>query len=148
MSLTVKDAASDDRVLATRLLDGEHTPYHLEDAAQRAALLAKLVDGTMKVISSLSADQDPIFDHTNGTKTTVTTSAAILTPPTGCKFARFASNVDCFIRTDNAAAADDAAAIALYAGQPEIFPVTPGVAVRAFAASSAVIRATPMKARP
>ena len=182
MTLSVKDSEGDDRLLATRLLDNEHTPYHLEDAAQRTALLAKLdatdarlvigekadaawtsgagsviailkavfgrlADGTAKVVASLSADQDPVFDHAAGTKTTVTTSATILTPPAGCKFARFSSNVDCFIRTDGSAAADDAASVPLYAGQPEVLPVTAAVIVKGFAASSAVIRAMPLKAR-
>jgi hypothetical protein len=182
MTLSVKDSEGDDRLLATRYLDGEHTPFHMEDAAQRAVLLAKLdetnaravigekadtawtsgagsviavlkaifgrlADGTAKVVASLSADQDPVFDHAAGTKTTVTASATILTPPAGCKFARFSSNVDCFIRTDNTTAADDAASVPLYAGQPEVLPVTPGVIVKAFAASSAVVRAMPLKAR-
>jgi len=145
--LSVKDSEGDDRKLATRLLDDEHTPYHLEDAAQRAALLAKLVDGTMKVIATLSADQDPVFDHANATKTSVTTSAVVLDPPTNCKFARVSSNVDCFVRTDGQPAADAAGSIPIVAGQPEVIPVVAGVDVTAFAASTAVVRVTPLKAR-
>lgn len=94
-----------------------------------------------------STDQDPIFDHANGEKATVTASAVVFTPPAGCKFARFDATVDTFIRTDNQAAADDGKAIRLIAGQPEILPVTATVAVRAYAASSSILRITPMKVR-
>lgn len=94
-----------------------------------------------------STDQDPIFDHANGEKATVTTSAVVFTPPAGCKFARFDATVDTFIRTDDQPAADDGDAIRLIAGQPEILPVTAAVAVRAYAASSSTLRITPMKVR-
>jgi len=104
-----------------------------------------LLAGTLT--AAPSTDQDPIFDHANGTSATVTTSATVFTPPAGCKFARFDATVDTFIRTDNTAAADDGKAIRLIAGQPEILPVTAGVAVRAYAASSSTLRITPMKVR-
>lgn len=99
------------------------------------------------VVAAPSVDQDPIFDHTNGTKTTVTTSATVLTPPAGCKYARIATDVDCFIRTDGSAAADAAGSIRLIANQPETIPVVAAVAVTAYAASSAVVRVTPLKVR-
>lgn len=97
--------------------------------------------------TSPSADQDPILDHANGVKVTVTASAVVFTPPAGCKFARFVTDVDTFIRTDDTAAADDAGATLLLAGQSEILPVTPALPVRAYCASSAVLRITPFKVR-
>lgn len=95
----------------------------------------------------LSPDQDPVLDHTNGVKVTVTTSAVVFTPPAGCKFARFSCDVDTFIRTDDAVAADNAAAVRLYAGPPEILPVKEGVPVRGYCPTSAVLRITPLKVR-
>lgn len=41
-SITVRDAAGDPKALMTDLAAGVHTPVHLEDATQRAALLAPL----------------------------------------------------------------------------------------------------------
>lgn len=126
-----------------------------------ASILAKLssdpaTDTKLEAVRALlagtltarpSTDQDPIYDHANGEKATVTTSAAVFTPPVGCKFARFDATLDTFIRTDDAAAADDGEAIRLIGGQPEILPVVAGVAVQAYAASSSVLRITPMKVR-
>lgn len=94
------------------------------------------------------AAQDPILDHANGVKVTVTASAEVFTPPAGCFFARFSTDVDTFVRTDDTAAADDSDAYHLLALQPEILPVTPGVDVRAYCATSAVLRIIPYKARP
>lgn len=126
-----------------------------------ASILAKLssdpaTDTKLEAVRALlagtltarpSTDQDPIYDHANGEKATVTTSAVVFTPPAGCKFARFDATVDTFIRTDDQPAADDGDAIRLIAGQPEILPVTATVAVRAYAASSSTLRITPMKVR-
>jgi len=126
-----------------------------------ADILAKLIaapatDAKLEAVRALlagtltaapSTDQDPIFDHANGTSAAVTASAVVFTPPAGCKFARFDATVDTFIRTDNQVAADDGKAIRLIAGQPEILPVTAGTAVRAYAASASTLRITPMKVR-
>lgn len=102
---------------------------------------------TNAVVASPSAAQDPILDHANGEKETVSTSAVVFTPPAGCYFAHFDANVETFIRTDNAPAADAAGARRLIADQGEILPVTPGVDVRAYCATSAVLRIIPMKVR-
>ncbi len=99
------------------------------------------------LVFSPSADQDPIFDHANGTQTSVTAAALILTPPAGCKYARISTDVTCFIRTDGVDPADAAGSVRILADQPEIIPVVPGVAVKAFAATTAVVRAIPMKSR-
>lgn len=118
------------------------------DPATQATLEAVrvLLAGTLR--AAPSADQDPIFDHANGERVAaLTSSAVVFTPPAGCKFARFDATVDTFIRTDNVAAADDGDAIRLIAGQPEIIPVTAGVAVLAYAATASVLRVTPLKAR-
>lgn len=117
-----------------------------------ATINLKVIDNgdgsySLQAISKPVADQDPIYDHANGEKATVTTSAVVFTPPAGCKFARFDATVDTFIRTDDQPAADDGDAIRLIAGQPEILPVTAGTAVRAYAASSSTLRITPMKVR-
>lgn len=99
------------------------------------------------VVASPAPAQDPILDHEHGIKIAVTASSAVFTPPAGCAFARFSTDVDTFIRTDDQPAADAAGALKLLANQPEILPVTPGVDVRAYAASSAVLRIIPYKAR-
>lgn len=106
-------------------------------------------DGTYaeQVAAAPSADQDPIFDHANGTKNSVTASQTIITPPAGCKYVRVSSNVDCFVRTDGQAAADAAGSILVSAGAAEIIPVVAGTAVTAFAASTAVVRCMPYKVR-
>lgn len=105
-------------------------------------------DGSYSDTAAPSPDQDPIFDHASGTKNAaVTASVTILTPPTGCKFARFSSDVDCFIRTDGIDAADAAGSLKLFANIPEILPVVEAVAVKGFALSSAVIRCLPFKVR-
>lgn len=99
------------------------------------------------VVASPSPAQDPIFDHANGIKVTVTASAVVFTPPAGCYFAQFDVDVGTFIRTDDVAAADAAGAYRLIADQDRILPVTPGLAVRAYCPTSAVLRIIPMKVR-
>ena len=95
-----------------------------------------------------SADQDPIFDHANGTKTDVTTAEDVLTPPAGCRYVRVSANVDILVRTDGQDAADDAFSILVSAGQPEIVPVTEAVPVSALSTSgTAVVRCMPFKSR-
>lgn len=95
----------------------------------------------------LDAGQNPIYDHANATKTTVTASTTVLTPPAGCQFARISSDVECFVRTDGSPAADAAGSIRILANVPETIPVTEAVVVTAYAASSAVVRVTPLKVR-
>jgi hypothetical protein len=93
-------------------------------------------------------DQDPIFDTVNGTKTSVTTSATIITPPAGCKYVRVGTDVDIFINTTGATAVDDGTSIRVVANQPEVVPVTAGTAVKALSSSgTAVVRCMPLKAR-
>ena len=96
----------------------------------------------------LPADQDPIFDHANGTKTSVTVSATVITPPADCKYVRISTDVDIFVNTANGTAADDATCIRVFAGAPEIIPVMAGTAVKAIASTgTAVVRCTPYKVR-
>lgn len=95
-----------------------------------------------------SSAQDPIFDHANGTKTSVTTSATIITPPTGCKYLRISTDVDAYINTAGSAAVDDGTSIRIVANVPEVIPVTAGTVVKALSSSgTAVIRCTPLKSR-
>jgi hypothetical protein len=91
-------------------------------------------------------DQDPIFDHANGVKVTSGASAPVFTPGAACKYALFQSSGDVFIRTDDVAAADAAGSVLIVAGLPVIYPVTPGVPVRAFGAGP-TLRIIPLKAR-
>lgn len=118
------------------------------DPATNAKLetIRLLLAGTLT--AAPSTDQDPIFDHANGDKKTVTASAVVFTPPAGCKFVRLDATVDTFVRTDDQVALDDGKAIRIAGGMPpEIVPVTPGVPVRAYAATSSTLRITPMKVR-
>lgn len=120
-------------------------PIYMPITAGQKVALIEAVDAP--VGSPLSPDQDPIYDHANGVRATVTTSTVVFTPAAGVKFARFDASSEAFIRTDNAVAADDGQAVRLIADSPDILPVTPGVPVRAYAASSATLRITPMKVR-
>jgi hypothetical protein len=127
----------------------------LQRIAQRITALIALVPaalGSQTNAGSLSVapskDQDPILDHTNGTKTSVTTSATIITPPTGCKYIRISSDVDIFVNTAAATAVDDGTSIRIVANQPEIIPVTAATAVKALSSSgTATVRCTPYKER-
>ena len=102
----------------------------------------------LRTASSPAPDQDPIFDHANGTKTSVTTSAGVITPPTGCKYVRISSDVNIYVNTNNAAAVDDGTSILIFASQPETIPVQAGVQVRALSASgTATVRCMPLKVR-
>ena len=122
--------------------------------ATLAAISAKLPTLGQKAASgsvstTLSTDQDPIFDHANGTKTALAAgvAATVLTPPAGAKFARISSAVNCFVRTDGTAAADAAGSIRLIADVPETIPVTAGVGVSVLCASAATVYAMPYKVR-
>lgn len=91
---------------------------------------------------------DPVYNNASGTKTSVTSSAIILTPPAGCRFAEIDTTADVVINTAGAAAVDDGTAKRILAGVPEIVPVTAGVPVRALSLSgTAVVRVTPLKNR-
>jgi hypothetical protein len=96
-----------------------------------------------------STDQDPILDHANAARVTVTTSSATaITPPAGTKYLRVHATAECFVRTDGSAAADAAGSIRLVANMPEVIPVVAGTAVTAVTATgTAVLNSTPMKAR-
>jgi hypothetical protein len=101
-----------------------------------------------QVVSVPAGDQDPIFDHANGTKFTVTASVTVLTPPAGCKYARISADADIVVNTAGSNAVDDGTAIRIVAGLPEVIPVTALVAVKALSLSgTAVVRCTPLKAR-
>jgi hypothetical protein len=115
---------------------------------QLAAGTGGLGSSTNPVSSSPSTDQDPIFDHANGTKTSVTTSATIITPPAACKFLRISTDVDIFVNTAGSAAVDDGTSIRVVANQPEIIPVVAATAVKALSSGgTATVRCTPMKVR-
>jgi hypothetical protein len=108
-----------------------------------------LVSKTNPLPTNLPADQDPIFDHTNGVKVTTlaTTSTLLITPPAGCKYIRINSDVDVFVNTANGAAGDVASSIKVMAANPELIPVVAGVNVNIYTLTAAVVRATPMKVR-
>lgn len=94
-------------------------------------------------------DHDPIYDHTNGTKNSVTTSAIIITPPAGCRFVRIDTDADIVVNTAGAAAVDNGSAATIRAvSSPTSIPVTAGVAVYALSLSgTAVVRCMPYKQR-
>jgi len=93
-------------------------------------------------------DQDPIFDHTLGTRNSVTAAMNVIVPPTGCKFVRISSTADIVYRTDGIAASDAAGSTFLPANTPEVIPVIGGVAVSALSLSgTAIVRCTPLKVR-
>ncbi len=162
MTVIVKDANGNLQSFATQLANTVHTPYHLEDSTQRAALLSALAliatDTKLEAVRLLlagtlstapSVDQDPIFNHTAGVKVTVTTTSTdIITPPASCKFIRITTDTDCFVRTDGSAAIDDGHCIRLIANLPETIPVVANTKVTGIVASGvAVVRATPLKVR-
>lgn len=101
------------------------------------------------VSTTPSTDQDPIFDHANAVKASVTTtSATAITPPAGAKYLRVDATADMFLRTDGTDAADAAGSIRLLANQPETIPVVAGTAVKAIVPTgTGTLYATPMKVR-
>lgn len=106
------------------------------------------VSGGTAVSVTLPAAQDPIFDHTNGTKTSVSASTLILTPPTACLYTRISSDVDVFVNTAGNAAVDDGTSIRVFAGRENILPVTAAVALYALSSGdTATVRCTPFKVR-
>ena len=109
-----------------------------------------LGDGTYaRVVGTVpSAAYDPIFDNAAGTKTSLTTNATIITPPTGCKWVRITCDVDIFVNAAGAAAVDDGTSTRIIANIPEYIPVTAGTAVKGLSSSgTATVRCTPLKAR-
>lgn len=108
-------------------------------------------DGSERQVVSAVLDQSatPIYDHANGTKNSVTTTATVLTPPAGCYLARISTDVDIFVNAAGSAAVDNGTSIRIIANMPEIIPVTAATAVNALSSSgTAVVRCTPLKARP
>ena len=96
----------------------------------------------------MEIDQDPVFDEANGTKTSLTMSAILITPPGGCKFVRIITDTDIVINTKNSAAVDDGTGVYIAANTPEIVPVTGGIAVFGLSTSgTAVVHCTPLKNR-
>lgn len=113
-------------------------------------------DGTFTPRAAPAAEQDPIYDHANGKKTSVPANAGttvILLPPADCKYARIRSDVDVLVRADgedvtNVAAPTTNIPITIAGGQPEVIPVTPTVAVKAMSVSgTATVTVVPFKAR-
>ena len=106
-------------------------------------------DGTAADVSDVNPfpvkTEELVLDHTNATKTTVTASTPILTPPAGCKWVQIFTTGLTFIKTDNTAAADSAGSYPIE--DRDLIPVTPGVAIRAFAPSSVTVYAIPFKNR-
>ncbi len=98
----------------------------------------------------MERDQDPIFDHANATKTSVTTSAIVITPPAGCKYLEVSTDVDIFVNTEGAAATDGSTGggARVVANISRVIPVTGGKPVYALSSSgTATVRCTPLKAR-
>jgi hypothetical protein len=89
-----------------------------------------------------------LWDNANGTKTSVTASATIITPPAGCRMVRITTDADIVVNAAGATAVDDGTAARIVANLPEYMPVTPGTAVKALSLSgTAVVRCTPIKSR-
>lgn len=101
-----------------------------------------------------SSDQDPILDHAAGVAKSITVSAAVFTPPAGCKHVDFYASADVWVRTDDAAAAVPSDGMAggtptfVGAGTSKPIGVTAGKPLRAVSVSgAALVVVTPYKAR-
>lgn len=106
-------------------------------------------DGTFSDVFAPSADQDPVFDNSHGTKNSITSSATIITPPTGCKYLNIVCSADIVVNTDGNTAVDDGTSMRIVANLPQIIPVIGGVAVKALSlVGTAVVHCTPFKVRP
>lgn len=104
--------------------------------------------------TALTPDQNPIYDHAAGLTKSITTSAVLFTPPTGCTFAEISAPADVWVRTDDVAVVvpvDGATSAPVYvpAGVPKMVPVTPGVPLRAISAGGSAVLVTvlPLKVR-
>jgi len=113
----------------------------------RLKAIATALAGTLTM--QPSADQDPKYDHSAGTKyTSSVTSGTVITPAAGVKYIRIWCSVDTLVRTDGTAAADDGGSIFCAANVSETIPVVPSTAVTAITLTGAgVVRATPMITR-
>lgn len=116
------------------------------------AIAAKQISGPSTAATSQSVtpstDQNPIFDHTNGTKTSVTTSATVITTGAGHTFLRISTDADIVVNTAGATAVDDGTGVRIVANLPETIPVPPSTAIKALSLSgTAVVRCTPLKVR-
>jgi hypothetical protein len=99
-------------------------------------------------MSATTRKFDPIYNNAAGQKTSVTTSAIVITPPADCRFVRISTDADIVINTAGAAAVDNGTATRIVGGVPEIVPVTAGVPVYGLSLSgTAVVRCTPLKSR-
>lgn len=101
-----------------------------------------------------SPDQDPILDHANGAAKSITTSAAVFTPPADCKFVDFYASADVWVRTDDMPAVVPSDGMAngtptfVGAGTVKPIAVTPLKPLRAVSVSgAALVIVTPYKAR-
>ncbi len=156
----VRDGEGTNRNFAGNTANSINYSYHVEDETQRATVLNVLAlftsDSKLEAIrtllaapltASLSTDQDPILDI--GVRVTVAnTSTTIMTPPDGCKYVRISSSEEIFVRTDGAAAADDAQSVRFLGSFVETIPVVSGVVVTGMAPSgNTVVHCTPMKSR-
>lgn len=92
---------------------------------------------------------DPIFDHANGTKTTVTSGTDSIVINTGtAKFINVFATEDILIRTDGSVASDTGGSMVIIAGQNEVLPVPPATAISALAMNTdASVYVTPLKSR-
>lgn len=143
-----------DRLASYTIANGDKTDHiqkvSLVGSAGAAAAPASL--GPQTSANSLSVvpstDQNPIFDHANGTKTSVTTTTTIITTGAGHTFLRISTDVDLFVNTAGSAAVDDGTSIRIVANQPEVIPVPPSTAIKALSSSgTATVRCTPLKVR-
>lgn len=116
------------------------------------ALLQFFLNGARAVVSRSAplpvVQNGHKWDHAHGTKTAVTVSAVIFTPPPGCELVRIDTDAHAVINTADGAAVDDGTATRIVANVPEIVPVAAGVAVKALSlAGTANIRCTPLVSR-
>lgn len=107
----------------------------------------KAASGSVPIV--IANDQDPVLDHANAKKASVTTtSSTAITPPAGARYLRVTATADMFIRTDGSAAADADGSILLKAGVTESIPCIGGTAVTAIVATgTGTLYATPSKSR-
>ena len=100
-------------------------------------------------MTTTAQQNDPIYDEANGTRTSVTGSASILTPSTSCVFAWIGTDAAIVINTNGAAAVDNGTSVYLPAAFAGIIPVRPGTQIFALSLSgTAIVRAVPMIVRP
>jgi len=92
---------------------------------------------------------EPLFDHSNGTKSAVTVNQTIITTGGSHVFLWIATDAAIVVRTDGSAAVDDGTGAYLGAGFNGIIPVSPSVAVTALSITgTANVRVVPFMVRP